>query len=62
MTGLWERVELGKSVGVRSRPGLENHGLSPGAVRSLGRGLSWEVASSYLYVEIAVGRDKWGGL
>lgn len=38
MTGLWERVELGQSVGVRSRPGLEEHGLSPGAVGSLGRG------------------------
>lgn len=40
------------SVEVRSlRPGLEENGLSPGAVESLGVGSSREVASSYLYVE-----------
>lgn len=62
MTGLWEGLELGRSVRVKSRPGLEENdflleqwGVWEGV-------LNWEVASSYLYVGIAVGQDKLGGL
>lgn len=44
-------MELERSVRVRSpRPGLEENGLSPAAVGSLGEGLREEVASSYLSV------------